>query len=313
MRPLSKIVGYYNLLATEGLAPECTAAVAQLANISHTVSNHHLQYGALRDDLAADLAQVQASIEKFQGTLAYIKDKLREDIANREPEYYRLSTDLYEQEMIYETPEYILNRRLKIDDENNESIRARIQAYSDWRVPGMILRPGLENFIEEMVPLDPLYVVDHHEDLVKPAISKFTAEYQQRLRPYVINDREGGDILKDLPDRQFGFIFAYNYLNYKPIEVIERYLVEFYRKLRPGGRMLFTYNDCDYPQGIGLAENNFMCYTPGKRIKGILQTLGVEIIEHRIGPYDMAWMEVKRYGEIATLRGGQSLAKVRRR
>ena len=77
--------------------------------------------------------------------------------------------------------------------------------------------------------------------------------------------------------------------------------------------MLFTYNDCDYPQGIGLAENNFMCYTPGKKIKEILQTMGVEIIEHRVGPYNVAWMEVKRYGEIVTLRGGQSLAKIHRK
>lgn len=313
MRPLSKIVGYLNLLESEGLAPDCLSAVAQLANISHTVSNHHLQYGALRDDLAADLAQIRADIDKFQNTLECIKDKLREDIANREPEYYQLSTNLYEQEMIYETPEYILERRLQIDDENNQAIRARIQAYGDWRLPGMILRPGKENFIEEMVPLDPLYVIDHHEDLLKFAIEKFTVEYQRRLRPYIINDRTDEEIFKELPDRQFGFIFAYNYLNYKPIELIEKYLQEFYKKLRPGGRMLFTYNDCDFPQGIGLAENNFMCYTPGKKIKAILQNMGVEIIEHRVGPYNVAWMEVKRYGEIVTLRGGQSLAKIHRK
>lgn len=313
MRPLSKIVGYLNLLESEGLVPDCQAAIAQLANISHTVSSHHLQYGALRDDLASDLEQVKTDIEKFQNTLECIKSKLREDIANREPEYYQLSTNLYEQEMIYETPEYILNRRLQIDDENNAAIRARIQSYSDWRLPGMILRPGHETFIEEMVPLDPLYVLDHHEDLIKPAIEKFTVEYQRRLRPYIINDRDDGEILKDLPDRQFGFIFAYNYLNYKPIEIVEKYLREFFKKLRNGGRLLFTYNDCDFPQGIGLAENNFMCYTPGKRVMAIIQTMGVEVIEHRIGPYNMAWMEVRRYGEIESLRAGQSLAKIHRK
>lgn len=312
MTTLSKIVGYLNLLEAEGLAPDCQAAVAQLANITHTVHSHHLQYGALRDDLAADFEKVKAEIEKFQSTLECIKDKLREDLKIKEPEYYQLSSTLYEQEMIYETTDYILNRRLQIDDENNAAIRSRIQSYSDWRLPGMIIRPGVENFIEEMVPLDPLYVVDHSEELLKPAIEKFTEEYQRRLRPYVINDRENEEILRDLPDNQFGFIFAYNYLNYKPLEVIERYLKEFHKKLRPGGRLLFTYNDCDFPQGIGLAEHNFMCYTPGSRIKDLIRDIGLDLVDNKVGPYNMAWMEVRRYGEIVSLRGGQALAKIHR-
>jgi len=310
---LSKIVGYLNMLQAGGLEPDCDLAIGQLSSISHTVGNHQLQFANSSDELAADLVQVRASIEKFQSTVAGIKTRLKDEIARQAAEYYQMSTVLFEQEMIFETPDYILNRRLPIDAENRERITGRIKAYGDWRLPGMIIRPGLESFIEDMVPLDPLYVVDHHDELLQPCVSKFTPEYQRRLRLYKINDREVTGILKDLPDNQFGFIFAYNFLNYKPIEVLDRYLREFHVKLRPGGRAVFTYNDCDYPQGVGLAENNFMCYTPGSRIKAILTNIGFELVEHHVGPYDIAWMEIKKSGEITSLRGGQTLAKIIRK
>jgi len=311
---LSKVVEYLKLLQAGSLEPDCDLAIGQLSNISHTVVNHHLQFTNLSEEMSANLVQVRASIAKFQSTLEVIKENLKDQVARHSIEYYRMSTVLFEQEMIFETPEYILNRRLSIDAENRERISSRIKAYGDWRLPGMIIRPGLESFIEEMVPLDPLYVLDQHDELLQPCVSKFTPEYQKRLRLYKINDRDNNtEILNELPNNQFGFIFAYNFLNYKPIEVLERYMREFHVKLRPGGRAVFTYNDCDYPQGVGLVENNFMCYTPGGRIKAILANIGFELVEHQVGPYDIAWMEIKKSGEIKSFRGGQTLAKLVRK
>mgnify|MGYP003323057122 FL=1 len=161
-----------------------------------------------------------------------------------------------------------------------------------------------------MVPLDPLYVVDSSRDLIEPAISEFTPEYQRRLRPYVINDYSNDKILYRLPDNQFGFVFAYNYFNFKPIEIIEKFLHELYQKLRPGGAVIFTYNECDLSPGVGAVEHNWMCYTPGRRIRVIADLIGFEIINNHIGINDIAWFELKKPGEIESIRGGQSLAKI---
>jgi predicted methyltransferase len=161
--------------------------------------------------------------------------------------------------------------------------------------------------------MDPLYVVDQHQDLLKPAVEKWTSDYQRRLRQYVINDYTCQRPLQELPDNQFGLIFAYNFLNYKPIEVIERYLQDFFAKLRPGGVAMFTFNNCDLPQGMGLAEKHFMCYTPGRRVQQIADKIGFENVYDQRGPNNISWFEIKKPGEIYSLRGGQTLAKIVRK
>jgi len=307
---LSKIVAYLNLLQKIDLNDHVDTALSKLSDINHVVSNHQVQLDNFAADLIVDFDQVNSAMLKFHQTFDSIKSQLQLVIDKRKLDLYQESSMVYQQETRLHSPEYILNRRLCIDDENNALLRGRIKIYSDWRLPGMIMRPGLETFIEEMVPLDPLYIVDHHQDLIAPSVSKFTPEYQRRLRTYVIDDYVDDQVLWRLPDAQFGFVFAYDFLNYKPIHVIERYLAELMKKLRPGGIFIFTYNECDNAHGVGLAESNFMCYTPGQHIRAIVKELGFEILFNQVGPYDISWLEIKKPGEITSLRGGQTLAQI---
>jgi hypothetical protein len=153
-------------------------------------------------------------------------------------------------------------------------------------------------------------LVDTHQDLLTPSIQKFTAEYQRRLRPYVIDDRQPGTIMHQLPDRQFGFVFAFNFFNFRPLELIQRYLTELHSKLRPGGVLIMTYNNCDRSHGVGLAERNWMLYTPKRLILEHALSLGFELVTAQDGLGDVSWLEFKRSGDIDSLRGGQSLAKI---
>jgi hypothetical protein len=174
----------------------------------------------------------------------------------------------------------------------------------------MILRPGRENFIEDMVPLDPLYLVDHHEELFEPSVANFTPEYQRRLRQYVISDRTHEAYFTKLPQGQFGLIFAYNFFNFKPIEIIRQYLTELFGVMRQGGTLIMTYNNCDRAQGVGLVERGFMCYTPKKLIVSHAESVGFECDFDHDGAGDVSWLEFRKPGEITTLRGGQTLAKI---
>lgn len=307
---LSELLGFLNILNDLNIETNCGAALNTLKNVDYTVSNFPLKIENTADDLNKDVVKVEGAVRDFQNTLAYLKTRIENTMRAVEPRYYQESRRLYEQEMCWETTEYILGRTLSIDSETRELISGRLRGYGDWRLPGMILRPGRESFIEEMVPLDPLYLVDQNLDLLTPSVGKFTTEYQQRLRQYAINDYVDDKILWQLPNDQFGFIFAFNFLNYKPIDVLQRYLTEFYEKLRPGGVALFTYNNCDIPQGMGLAEASFMCFTPGKRVKEIAEQIGFDIILDKVGPYDLSMLELKKPGEIRSIRGGQTLAKI---
>lgn len=307
---LSQVIDYLKQLEQINLDPAYLSAVRDLDSVMYTVSTHEMQKQNLTDDLQKDLGDVKNALNKFQGTVDNIKTHLKNIVKQQESAMYQQSSRLYEEEMCFETNEYILDRRLAIDEESDTLLRSRLRNASDWRLPGMIIRPGRDSFIEDLVPLDPLYLVDHHQELLDPSISKFTPEYQRRLRPYVVKEYHSNKLLELLPNKQFGLIFAYNYFNYKPIELVQRYLEAVFEKLRPGGVFIFTYNDCDTAHGVALAENSFMCYTPGHVVQSHAESLGYEILGKHQGQGDLNWFELRKPGEIFSLRGGQSLARI---
>lgn len=307
---LSEVVDYLNQLDKTDVSLGCDAALRHLDSIMHVVSAHASQKTDSTGALANDLTDIKTAVYNFNQTLDKLRTQLKADIAAQEKAYYQESFRVYEQEMCFETNEYILNRRLSVDEDSDLLLRGRIRLYTDWRLPGMIIRPGLDNFVEDLVPMDPLYLVDHHQELLDPAILKFTVEYQRRLRPYVVKEYHENLILEKLPNEQFGFVLAFNYFNYKPIEIIKRYLDEVMTKLRPGGVFIMTYNDCDIAHSVALAERNFMCYTPGREIQRYAEEIGYEILNQHRRQGDLCWFELKRPGEIVSLRGGQTLAKI---
>jgi len=307
---LSEIIDYLRQLEQIDLAPNCEATTRYLDSVMYTVESHTVQRQNFTDELRKDLNDVKSTLARFQNSVEGIKEHLNKMIKQNEPGLYQESTRLYEEEMCFETNEYILNRRLPIDDASSILLRSRLRNASDWRLPGMIIRPGKESFIEDLVPLDPLYLVDHHQELLDPSILKFTLEYQRRLRPYVVKEYHSNTILELLPNKQFGVVFSYNYFNYKPLQIIQRYLQEVFEKLRPGGVFIFTFNDGDRAHGAALAEQHFMCYTPGHAIQSHAESIGYEFIHKHHGEGDLSWIELRRPGEIESIRGGQSLARI---
>jgi SAM-dependent methyltransferase len=307
---LSEIVDYLNVLDSLHVPDKCNEALGQLAAVLHTVKHQRPDLNPYDAVLDAHFNNLKTGVDQFGDTVEQLRHSLKKRIFALEPEMFRESERVFYHEMPFETSEYILNRRLRLDNQSLVELQGRIKILTDWRLPGMMLRPGLEMFVEEMVPMDPLYLVDTHQDLLDPAIRKFTAEYQRRLRPYVVNDRQPGPIMNQLPNNQFGFVFAFNFFNFRPLELINRYLTELHAKLRPGGVLIMTYNNCDRSHGVALAERNWMLYTPKRLILEHAATLGFEIITECDAPGDVSWLELRRSGDIDSLRGGQTLAKI---
>ena len=94
------------------------------------------------------------SINQFDQEIASLIDSLSQQIQALEPSYLARAYQLYG-EMQYDSVEYVLNRRLTIGPELQTYIQSRVQAHSDYHHAGMIIRPGLEDWIEHMVACDP--------------------------------------------------------------------------------------------------------------------------------------------------------------
>ena len=307
---LSEIVAYLNLLDSIKADVACRPAMRNLEAVLEKVQSHPIQIGVTAKELERNYHEVLTAIDVYGRTLATLHERLYNQRASMEGEYFRESQRIFDHEMPFETNQYILDRKLASDSESNMILRSHMRNLADWHYPGLIFRPGRENHIEELVPLDPLYVVDHHQELLDPAVQQFTPEYQRRLRQYVVDDRKEANILDELPNNTFGLVFAYNFFNYKPMAVLERYLTELYAKCRPGGYLIFTYNNADRTQGAGLCERFFMCYTPQRYVRQHADRIGWEYVYSHDGAGDLSWLEFRKPGELSSLRGGQALAKL---
>jgi SAM-dependent methyltransferase len=182
--------------------------------------------------------------------------------------------------------------------------------HCSWEQPGLIIRPGLADIIDPMIALDPLYIMDENLLLLDHVKSLWNEIYQSRIR-YGIIDDQSNDIFKNLPKSQFGFVLVNDFFNYKPFDIIKKYTQEIYGLLKPGGSMIFTYNNCDYANAVRNFENLLYTYTPGSLIIKMLEFIGFEVTTTFSDSNDNTnWIEVKKPGKLSTLRGGQCLGKI---
>lgn len=308
---LSELVDYLNQLDRVAEMPLHTHARENMDRALHVVTTHKsISWPKMYKPLLHHSRQLDIFYHDWLHDLNQLRSHARNLIAELEVEYYRESTRLWQHEMIHETVDYKLSRELNITDRDRECILGRVLRWSDWQYPGMVVAPMQADWITHLVGLDPLYLVDTDLGLMDPAMKRFKPQYQQRLRPYVVPERQPRQILEALPDDQFSLVFAYNFFHYRPFELICKWASEIFHKLRPGGTFFFTFNDCDRAHAVSLTERHFMCYTPGHRVIQHLREAGFEIVEHAHGEGDLDWIEARRPGALETMRAGQNLAKI---
>jgi hypothetical protein len=306
---LSDYVALLNLLDTIDVSAERVEAIRSLAATLHSITQYSFQVGTFSQQLQDGFLSIRSGIDQFTETMNQLRDHVQQEITQHESEYLQTSIRIYQSEMIHESTEYILNRRLQISDEDREYIKSRLKGLGDWRYPALCVRPGLEEFVKIMVPLDPLYLLDQNYSLLEPTVQSFDSLYQQRLRQYVVDDYCSEPLLEKLPSNQFAVIFVYNFFNYKPLHVIERYLKEVFDKLRPGGVLIMSYNNCDHAHGVRLAEQNFMTYAPLRLLHPTIDSVGyINVSNRHCGDTDI--LELAKPGELSTIRGAQTLAKI---
>lgn len=307
---ISELAHYRELL--ESLRPTgVTRAIrSEMDSMLETVNRHPSQLPDHLRDLQSARDRALEATQDFDRGLSSMLADLLEQIKALEPQYLAQSYQWYEHAMERDTVDYVLDRRFPISDERREYIKSRVMAHSDYHYAGMIIRPGLEDWIEHMVACDPLYVVDTNHDMFTPTKEKFNELYQSRLRYYAIRESDSQPMMNQLPTSQFGFCLAYNFFQYKPFEIMRAYLREIYGLLRPGGVLAMTYNDCDRKGAVELAERSFTCYTPGRMILAICESIGFVIEQNYRLDAAANWVELRRPGQLISLRGGQTLAKI---
>lgn len=308
---LSELVAYRNQLNRLHIEQARSQVDLDLSQIKHLVNSKDFDPNNIKQQMSDVHKDIHQKFDQFVNLIEQSKQEAQAEIELKEKYWLDETYRLYDQEMVHDTDEYILNRRPVLIPEHDSIIRARIKNFSTNLHPGMIIRPGLETFIEHMVSFDPLYLVDRSDNMLFPCTLEFPDQYKRRLRPVVVNDRDTTrPILERLPDSQFAVCVAYNFFEFTPMPVLERWLQEIFTKLKPGGKLMMTFNDCDNEKAVRLAESYYACYTPGKLVKAAAKQIGYEIYFIWNDDTPTTWIELQKPGVLSTLRGGQALAKV---
>ena len=189
---------------------------------------------------------------------------------------------------------------------------SKITQYSDWHYPALQINPRSKKWIDPMVASDPLYLTHSNIAMVKDMIKEYPELYQNRLRLYEIVDRD----FSKLPMAQFGFVLCWDNFNHLSLDKIEKYIREVWKLLRPGGSFIFNYNNCDFEGPAYRAECYAGSYASASWLTKLLNAVGYEITAlHDDVTGDafnthISWVEIKKPGDLKTVKAAQAMAQI---
>lgn len=284
----------------------------ELKQINTDLSIQNIDFDNLKAEIQKQSQNLRQSMAAIESLLSQFKDNLQSFVTSVEEPYFTRSESLY-QESRKDSAQYILDqlqfKKLLYETATNDFFQSRIKLYTSFKWPALEIRPGFGEVTEGLVACDPLYLVDTDDGLLQPVKKMWTPEYQRRIRYYII-DESAKQIFNQLPKQQFGIIVTVNFFNFRPLSLIKRYLQELFSLLKPGGALIFTYNNCDYPIGVDNFENSYYCYTPGHQVVELAKQTGFRIAANFDLENNVSWLELQRPGKLTSIRGGQTLGKI---
>ena len=287
-----------------------------LSVIQHELEKNSTRLRNLKDDSEPEYAeqlesiatqhsaimnQAQLDSQKVQETI----DSVQQDINDLAGKFFEKN---YQLELLCVDTDSVRSiRNMQVVDGMNQSLLNRIQLHSNWRYPALEIGCRDGEWTRQLVASDPLYIADVFEEFLITSAAQFEPIYQGRIRKYLIQDFH----IMGLPENQFGFIFSYNFFNYLSLDSIKQYLVQAMSWLRPGGSMLFTYNNADMPAGAAYAESYFMSYVPKSLLIPMCESVGFDVVHTHESDPAAAWIEIRKPGKLNTSKAGQVLGEIK--
>lgn len=319
---LSKLVALQRYLDDINTDLPCTAAADSIDGIINDIAGFGHVFAGVESQLVSKRRDIQQAFAETKDVLSGLRNLVENNIALWEMEYLKQSDKRFEQwsrtvhlrQTIVDEPE--------LNEHQWSRLRSRLAVYNDWRYPGAVIQPGSGRLLPALVSLDPLYLVDYNYQLLQPALDLFNQQYQKRCRRCLINHPEEQNFYRDpekttrsrlcdtVPFNQIGVIVAYNFFNDKPFSFFTEYLGMMDQWIRPGGTIIFTFNNCDRPGAVELVEKNSAAFTPGRIIYPYIVQRSFDIV-HTLDLDDATtWVEIRKPGDLTTTRGGQAMTKL---
>lgn len=244
----------------------------------------------------------QRDSENLTQLLAVIQDKINHLSTQFFAENYQLELRCLDPDSVRKT------RTIRHDTEFEQILVQRINLYSNWQYPALEIGCRDGEWTKFLVASDPLYIADMFDDFLSSAVEQFPPLYQGRVRKYLVQDFYK---ISNLPKNQFGLIFSYNFFNYLSLDSIKQLLIQAMDWLRPGGHIIFTYNNADLPAAAAYAESYFMTYVPESILVPMAESVGFETgYLYNSGPA-FSIIELRKPGELKSIKVGQTAGEIK--
>ena len=313
MKPISELIRLIDSVNSVDLSIARQLVEQKFHEISGTVNHADYHNKDTLENIQRSHNIISAEQQLLEKTVSDYVEFLRQEIRKQQVPYQVLSDEIY-YDSRHDSVEYLLARRknnnfLLQNQELQEVFLSRVSNYNRWQYPAMEIRPAFGQFTDIIKGCDPLYLVDTDEGLFEHVKQRWAETYQRRLRYYTFNETVE-ELFHMIPENQLGFVLSVDFLDYKNMRIIKNYLTDVFRRLRPGGTFMFTYNDCDKVYGARNVEKKFRCYTPGSEIVKLAQEIGYIVTKQFNEFENVSWLEITKPGELTTLRGGQTLGEI---
>lgn len=291
-------------LETATLAAEIEKNHTRLLSLTADIGHEDIssKITELANDHKAIDNLFQRDRDQLNSIVCLVQDKIDQLAAKFFAENYQL-------ELRYRDPESIRQTRsIAPDHEFEQVLLQRINLYSNWQYPALEIGCRDGEWTKYLVASDPLYIADFFPEFLSSAVKQFPELYQGRVRKYLIQDFYK---ISNLPKNQFGLIFSYNFFNYLSIDGIKQFLLQSIVWLRPGGTLIFTYNNADLPAAAGYAESYYMTYVPESLLIPLAESIGFETVYRYNCDPAYSIIELQKPGQLKSIKVGQTAGEIK--
>jgi SAM-dependent methyltransferase len=318
----SELVKLSEELSFEQVIDEKTSILSDLISSNDNVS--------LSNDLNEIITQYQNLYENNQAIIQKRQEIIKNinlQIENAADELIQNSAPLT-QEQLNRLFLYPLSRKYI-----PYSILSQLYSSSNLIYPGLLFGRISVDYINYLVASDPLYLcidIDFSNNIVfdcaensicenylQEIITVYPELYQKRLRLY--ND------LHLLPKNQFSIILIWDFFHHIHYTQILDYLKQMIQLLRPGGSLIFSYNNFDIyevaKETKSIIEDQFH-FASKQRLEKDCKELGYEIsmfVDEIISDDGdpskrfLSWAKISKPGTLSTVKLKQAMGEIKRK
>lgn len=213
--------------------------------------------------------QITALLEKYVATSKNIKQQVNNVIHTKERGILQHDYDRYANQDVSQS--LIEQRNENISEEFVDLIKNVIHSVSDWRYSGCVIDPVDANFVKQLVANEPLYIVTENKinhKRIRKSLNSYYVKNRLRFYPKITY----------LP-KHLGLTICVNQFEYMPLDEQGKIMSEIYSHTLPGGKMVITYNDCDYRASLEHTLEGLRFYSTKELTLGKACSIGWDIVK----------------------------------